>query len=386
MRGHITKRGKDSYSIVMELEKDPLTGKRNQQWISVKGTKKEAEKRLSELLHQLDNGVFIKPSKTTLSEYLERWLKDYVNINLAPRTAEGYQLIMYRHIIPALGNKYLTQLKPEHLQRYYSVKLSTGLSAQTVRHHHTALHKALQTAVEWGLLTRNVADAVKPPKPKCTEMKIWHEDELTTFIEQSKSSPYYALFYTALFTGMRRSELLALKWGNVDLMLCQIHVCRSMHVLKGGEIIFSAPKTAKGKRMIALSPSATSVLREHREQQQLERLGTPITDEDFVFCNIDGKPLLSNTVTHAWSKLIKRLGLKQIRLHDARHTHASLMLKQGAHPKIVQERLGHSGIQITLDTYSHVAPGLQEAAAQRFDDVLSTKYNSQTQEAINNIR
>ncbi|MDD4923397.1 MAG: site-specific integrase [Dehalococcoidales bacterium] len=375
MRGHITKRGKGSYSIVIELEKDLLTGRRNQQWLTVKGTKKEAEKRLSELMHQLDNGIFIKPSKTTLLEYLERWLKDYVNINLAPRTAEGYQLIMHRHIIPTLGSKYLTQLKPEHLQNYYSDKLATGLSAQTVRHHHTALHKALQTAVEWGLLTRNVADAVKSPKPKCTEMKIWNEYELTTFIEQAKGSPYYALFYTALFTGMRRSELLALKWGNVDLMLCQIHVCRSMHVLIGGEIIFSAPKTAKGKRMISLSPSATSVLREHREQQQLERLGTPITDENFVFCNIDGKPLLSNTITHAWSKLIKRLGLKPIRLHDARHTHASLMLKQGAHPKIVQERLGHSGIQITLDTYSHVAPGLQEAAAQRFDDVLSTKYN-----------
>jgi len=386
MRGHITKRGKDSYTIVLELEKDHTSGKRKQQWISVKGTKKEAEKRLSELLHQLDNGVFIKPTKTTLAEYLERWIKDYVNINLAPRTAEGYQMIMHRHIMPALGNKFLTQLKPEHLQKYYSDKLNAGLSAQTVRHHHTALHKALQTAVEWGLLTRNVADAVKSPRPQPNEIKIWNEDELNTFIEQAKISPYYALFYTALFTGMRRSEFLALRWEDVDLLLCQIHVHRSLHVLKGGNIIFRAPKTAKGKRMIALSPSLTSTLREHREKQQLERLGTPIKEDDFVFCNIDGKPLLSNTVTHAWSKLIKRLGLKQIRLHDARHTHASLMLKQGAHPKIVQERLGHSGIQITLDIYSHVAPGLQEAAANRFDDVLSTKYNSPEQEAINIIR
>ena len=170
MRGHIIKRYEDSYSIVLNLGTDPATGKRKQQWITVKGTKKEAEKRLADMLHQLDTGTFMKPSKTTLAEYLERWLKDYAWPYLAPRTAEGYESIIRQHLIPKLGNITLTQLKPEHLQKYYSEMLrsgrcdsSCGLSAQTVRHHHTALHKALQTAVEWGLLSRNAADAVRPP-------------------------------------------------------------------------------------------------------------------------------------------------------------------------------------------------------------------------------
>lgn len=384
MRGHITKRGHDSYSIVINLGIDPTTGKRKQQWVSIKGTKKDAEKRLAELLNQIDTGSFIKPTKTTLAEYLERWLKDYVWPNLAPRTAEGYEHIMCHHVIPVLGNLGLNKLKPEHLQRYYSEKLSSGLSAQTVRHHHTALHKALHTAVEWGLLSRNIADAVCKPRVQPSEIQTWDENDVARFLELNKNSYYYPLFYTALFTGMRRSEYLALRWSDLDLLLCQAYVNRSLHVLKGGQVIYRSPKTAKGRRMIALSPSMASVFREHLEKTKLERsmLGIPLKDDDLVFCKPDGKPLLPNTVTHAWIKLVRRIGLKPIRLHDARHTHASLMLKQGVHPKVVQERLGHAGIQITLDTYSHVAPGLQEAAAKRFDDVLNCKYNKHEKEAI----
>jgi len=384
MRGHITKRGKNSYSIAVSLGKDATTGKYKYQWVSVKGTKKEAEKRLSELLTQIDTGTFMKPSKTTLAEYLERWLKDYVWPNLAPGTAEGYEHIMLRHLVPSLGNIILTQLKPEHLQRYYSEKLSGGLSAQTVRHHHTALHKALQTAVEWGLLSRNVADAVKPPHVEHPEMQTWGEDDIIRFLEAANATPYYALFYTALFTGMRRSELLALRWCDVDLLLCQVYVSRSLHVLRGGKVVFSSPKTAKGRRMIALTPSTTLILREHREKQaaQWAMLGIPLTDEALIFSDLEGDPLLPNTVTHAWIKLVRRIGIKPIRFHDARHSHASLMLKQGAHPKIVQERLGHASIQITLDTYSHVAPGLQEAAANRFDEAFSNKYNKPESEAV----
>ena len=211
MRGHIIKRYKDSYTIVLNLGTDPTTGKRKQQWISVKGTKKEAEKRLSDLLHQLDSGTFIKPSRTTLAEFLERWLKDYVSPNLAPKTAEGYQHIIRRHLIPALGNRTLAQLKPEHLQRYYSEKISAGLSAQTVKHHHTVLHRALQVAVVLEVLSRNVADAVSPPRVQRPDMQIWAEADISCFLEAAKGTPYYVLFYTALFTGMRRSEMLALR-------------------------------------------------------------------------------------------------------------------------------------------------------------------------------
>jgi integrase len=389
MRGHITKRGKNSYSVAISLGKDPVTGKYKQQWVSVKGTKKDAEKRLGELLHQLDTGTFMKPGKTTLGEYLERWLKDYVVPNLAPKTAEGYEHIIRRHLVPALGGIPLTQLKPENLQRYYAEKLSKGrcdgegaLSPRTVRHHHVTLHGALESAVKWGLLSRNPADGVSPPRYQRPECHTLSEDDVHTFLEAARQTPYFALFYTALYSGMRRSELLALRWSDIDLLLCQIYVTRTLHHLRDGNVVFRAPKTAKGRRMIALSPSAVSILREHKEKQKLDRamLGIPLKDDDLVFSDLEGRPLLPDTVTHAWIKLVRRIGLKGIRLHDARHSHASLMLKAGTHPKIVQERLGHASIQITLDTYSHVAPGLQEAAAESFDKLLSGRRDNKAVE------
>jgi integrase len=375
MRGHILKRYKNSYSIVLNLGKDPATGKRKQQWISVKGTKKEAEKRLAELLHQIDAGSFMKPGKTTLEEYLECWLKDYCWASLAPRTAEGYESIVRCHLIPSLGQIHLTQLKPEHLQHTYSEKLAAGLSHRTIRYIHVTLHKALQDAIRLGIIVRNSADAVNPPRVQHYEMHTMNESDIHIFLEFAMPTPYYALFYLALFTGMRRSELLALRWSDVDMILCQLSVTRALHQLQDGSRIFRQPKTAKGRRLISLSPSTAIVLEEHREQQEEIRqaLGLTLSEDDLVFCHKDGKPLLPNTVSHAWTKLANRAGLKGIRLHDARHTHASLMLKQGVHPKIVQERLGHASIQITLDTYSHVAPGLQQAAANRFDDIVLPK-------------
>jgi len=391
MRGHIEKRGKNSYSLAISMGRDANTGKYKYQWVTVKGTKKEAEKRLSEVLNQIDNGTFMKPGKTTLAEYLDRWLKDYAWPNLAPRTAEGYEHIIHHHLIPALGNIALTQLKPEHLQRYYSEKLSNGrcdgkggLNLRTVRHHHMALHTALEHAVKWGLLSRNVADAVNPPTCQRPQWQTLSEDGISTFLQAAKKTPYYALFYLALFTGMRRSELLALRWCDVDLLLCQAYVTRALHHLRTGETVIRAPKSAKGRRMVALSPSAALLLQEHQNKQEAQRamLGIPIKEDDFIFSDLQGKPLLPNTVTHAWIKLVRRTGLKGIRLHDARHTHASLMLKQGVHPKIVQERLGHASIQITLDTYSHVAPGLQEAAAAGFDKMVLPRHENEAVEKV----
>lgn len=382
MRGHIVKRGKDSYTIVLSLGYDPVTCKRLRQWVSVKGNKKEAELKLSELLHQVDTGSFVKPGKVTVGEFLDRWIKDYAWPNLAPRTAEGYEHIIRRHIVPSLGSITLTQLKPEHMQRYYAEKLACGrcdgkgsLSAKTVRHHHITLHDALECAVKWGLLSRNPLDATAPPRPQAHEMHTLDEEKLLAFLEAARPTPYYHIFHLALFTGMRRSEILALRWQDVDLLMGQVSVNRTLHHLRDGSTVFRPPKTAKGRRMIALSPSAALALNEHREKQEamFAALGKSLQDSDLVFCDLDGKPLLPDTITHAWIKLARRMGLGGIRLHDARHTHASLMLKQGISPKIVQERLGHASIQLTLDTYSHVMPGLQEAAARRFDEGLGLR-------------
>ncbi len=191
----------------------------------------------------------------------------------------------------------------------------------------------------------------------------------------ARNTEYYSLFYTLLFTGCRRAEALALRWSDVDLLLGQLSVTRSIQFVDN-KVTFKQPKTAKSRRLIALSPSTVTVLQEYWEAKNRMRqtLDLPlVTDNDLVFSHWDGTPLLPNSVTHAWMKLARRCGLQGIRLHDARHTHASLMLKQGTHPKIVQERLGHAGIAITLDLYSHVAPGLQQAAANKFDDIVLPK-------------
>ncbi len=379
MRGHIVKRGKDSYSISVYMGVDPATGKKRYQWLSVKGNKRDAEKRLAELLHQLDTGTFVKPDKLLFGAFLDQWLKDYCECNLAPNTTQTYAWFVERHIKPVLGQTPLSKLRPEHLQRLYSDKLNAGrrngtggLGERSVRYIHTTIHRALKSAVKLGMVARNVADSVDVPTVKRREMRTMGEQDIGHFLEYARITPYYPLCYLALFTGMRRSELLALKWTAVDLLLCQLSVTRTMHQLHNREIIFRQPKTAKSRRLIALSPSTVAVLREHREAQErlCQTLGITFSEDRLVFCQPDGRPFLPDSITQAWRHLAHRAGLDGIRLHDCRHTHASLLLKQGVHPKIVQERLGHASIQITLDTYSHVAPGLQAAAAARFDEGL----------------
>jgi integrase len=373
MRGHIEQRSKNkgTWSIKIALGKDS-SGKYKYKWYTVQGNKKDAERKLSELLYQLDTGSYIQPGKTTVAEYLDRWLTEYVQPNLSPRGYERYQYIALAYIKPAIGGLLLTQVKPEHIQRCYINWSQRGLSSGTIRYHHAVVHKALQTALKWGLVALNAADGVEIPKLKQIEMQTWNETELSQFLEAAKSSQYYELFYLALFTGMRRSELLALRWQDIDFILGQIYVNRGIHQLRNGSYVFTQPKSTRSRRTIALPPSAIMVLQEYHDKRQMDAamLDLTLTDSALVFSTYDGKPLRPNTITRAWQTIAARAGVKAIRFHDARHTHATLMLKQGIHPKIVQERLGHASIQMTLDTYSHVAPGLQEAAAQCFDDLV----------------
>ncbi|MFC1847669.1 tyrosine-type recombinase/integrase, partial [Chloroflexota bacterium] len=323
MRGHIVQRAKNkgTWSIVIELDKD-ATGKRRQKWVTFQGSHTEASKRLTELLHQLDTGSYIQPGKITVAEYLERWLTEYVKPNLSPKGYERYESISRVHLIPALGKIVLPQLKSEQLQKLYTTKINSGLAARTVRYHHTVLHKALQTALKWGLVARNVADSVDIPRASHNEMQTWNEAELSQFLEAAKDSQYFALFYTALFTGMRRSELLALRWCDVDLILGQISVSRGLHHLKDGSYIFTQPKSTRSRRTIALSPSASKLLQNYHDKRQMDAamLDLSLADDTLVFSTWDGKPLRPNTVTRAWQNIATRAGIKVIRLHDARHT------------------------------------------------------------------
>ncbi len=392
MKGHIRQRSKSSWSLWVDFGSDPETGKRKQQVFTVRGSKSDAQRELRAILTRIEGGAYIKPTKLTVGEFLTQWLEKYVLTNTSPRTAEGYRVIIQRHLMPNLGIIPLTQLQPSRIQGYYAKALSEvranngKLSARTVRNIHKVLSEALSHAVKWQILVRNVALAVDPPRPSQSEMATFTEEQSRLFLEAVAESSYHELFTVALYTGMRRSELLGLPWKDVDVYLAQLSVTRTLHRLSSKGFIFGKPKTAKSRRTIALPPTVCILLRQLKERQIAERLllGLRLQDDDLVFSKPDGKPLDPSTITHTFRKVLKKAGLPTLRFHDLRHTHASLMLKQGIHPKIVSERLGHSSIGITLDTYSHVMPGLQEAAALRFEEGLRQAEEQSAEEMLAN--
>jgi len=213
---------------------------------------------------------------------------------------------------------------------------------------------------------------VDPPRAQRREMTTADADGVKRLLEAVKDTHYYPIFFTAVYTGLRRSELLGLPWGNVDLDMATLSVTDTIHYMKDGQVIIRQPKSRYSRRNVALPPALAIMLREHKAKQTEDKmaLGLNLQDSDLVFSHPDGTPIRPDTVTRAFRLYAERVGLPTTRFHDLRHTHATLLLKQGVHPKIVSERLGHSGIAITLDTYSHVLPGLQEEAARRFEEVL----------------
>ena len=307
------------------------------------------------------------------------------------RTQESYSSMIRCHLLPSLGLIPLDQLRPQHLQKYYAHALSCGcvdkkggLSARSVLYHHRILSEALSHAVKMGLVARNVAEVVDPPRPARVRMITLGPDDILRFLDAARETPYYVLFCTLLYTGLRRGELLALRWCNVDVDMATLYVVETAFKLSTGEYVIKEPKTPHSRRPVALSPSLALLLRKYRSDQELlwAQLGRELRDDEFVFARVDGKPLDPSMVTRTFAKMIRKADLPPIRLHDLRHTHATLMLKAGVHPKIVSERLGHANIGITLDTYSHVLPGLQEAAAERFDKMLEDSISEEKEQGV----
>lgn len=379
MKGHIRERVKGSWEIAIDIGKEPSTGRRRQHFETVRGGKAVAQKRLHELLLSVEQDNYIKPNRLTVAQFLENWLRDYVRSNTAPKTAERYQGIVNVHLIPALGSLSVLALRPEHIQRHYTKALESGrrdgrggLSALTVHKHHRILYEALKYGVRHGILVRNVAEAVDPPQGKSKRLTILGPNEVQLILEAARETPYYTIFFTLAYTGLRRGELFGLRWCDVDLEMSTLSVSQTLQQLRGGEYIFREPKSKHGRRQLALSPSLAIMLWEHQLKQERAwgMLGESLSPTDLVFSHPDGKPFRPNTVTRAFQAIAKSVGLKGARLHDLRHAHATIMLQQGVHPKIVQERLGHSSVATTLDIYSHVLPGLQEAAARRFEEGL----------------
>lgn len=364
MRGSIVKRGAHSFACVVYLGREPATGKERQKWVSFR-TRREAEVHLAHLVGQVTSGAILPPSKLRLGEYLERWLRDYAEGRLAPKTLESYRATVRVHLAPTLGHVPLSRLAPQTIQGYLTRKFQAGLSTTTVRYHAAILRQALRQAAKWGLLAQNPADCVDLPARHRIEMRVWDEEQVRLFLaEARRSSAHYALYFTALTTGMRQGELMGLRWKDVDLTLGIASIQQTLYRL-GKVVVTKEPKSVRSRRA-ALPPMLVNTLRMAQEEQIACRrgLGQAYEDNNLVFCQPNGRPLHAHNVTQRdMPRVAKRAGVPRIRFHDLRHCHATLLLQQGVHPKVVQERLGHSTISMTLDTYSHVVPGMQEQAA-----------------------
>lgn len=378
MRDNIKQRGKKSWAIKLELERDPVTGKRRQAWHTVHGTRRDAEIEKTRLLHQLNEGSYIEPHKVTVRQHLECWLRDYATHHVAAKTLERYREICDKHLIPALGHHRLAKLRPMEIQAYYSEALKAGrlhgeggLSAQTVKHHHRVLSQALRQAVKWQILAKNPCEAVEAPRPVGREMRILDQSQTAALLRAAEGSWLYMPILLAVTTGMRRGEVLGLSWRDVHLDQADLSVTQSLEQTAAG-LALKAPKTPRSRRSISLPALSVEALRRHRTAQNEERLraGPSYAAHGLVCCRADGQPLSPRDLTKAFGRLLARLGFGAVRFHDLRHTHISHLLQAGVHPKVASERAGHASVAITLDIYSHVVPGLQVDAASRIDAAL----------------
>jgi integrase len=275
--------------------------------------------------------------------------------------------------ITALGSVALTQLKPSHIQNAYNEWVKS-LSPATIRYNHAILHKALDRAIILSLISRNEAKRVVLPKKNQTEMTCWDENEVSQFLESTKGSRYYPLFYLALTTGARRGELLGLRWR--DFKDGELNISRGLHQLRDNSYVFLPPKTLKSSRTITLGESVVAMLEAYRAACKVQKkmLGLILKEDDLIFSDVSGdKPWRPNSITRAWAVAVKRAGVRQIRFHDCRHTHASLLLKAGVNVLVVSQRLGHRDISTTYNVYSHLLPGMGKEAATVFDKIMKPK-------------
>ena len=348
------------------LGTDPVTGKKRYHADTVQGTKAEAERRLTELLREKDTGTFTKPSRLTVREYLEQWFRDYAETHVRRRTQEGYRGNLDRYILPRIGHVPLDKLTPRHVQEMESELLRNGgtqgrgLSPTTVLQVHRILSNALGSAVRLGIVVRNVAGAVEPPRITQYEAPTLAWDEVNSLLEQVTDPFYQTLFLLVIQTGLRRSETVGLQWRDVDPAAATLSVRRAWIKLPSGEMELTSPKSRQA-RVVDLPAESVEALKAHRVRQ-----ADVAGKGNFIFCHPDGSPLNPNLVTRVFKRTATKAGLENFRFHDLRHTHASLMLALGVHLKVVSERLGHSGIGITGNHYSHVLPTVQKGAVEQF--------------------
>lgn len=333
-------------------------------------TRADVSTKLAAAIRDKDRGLMPPPERQTVRDHLASWLTAN-KARLEPSTWLRYEQYARLHIVPSLGRVRLAALTPQHLQHLYAMKLEAGLSPTTVNHLHTCLHTALEAAFRLGLVARNVADMVDPPRKVSREMQVYSPALARTLLEAVSGTREEALYTLALFTGMREGELLGLRWQNVQLAEGYLTVQTALKNVNNRRWL-GKPKTEAGRRKIMLPPTAVAALHAHRRRQLEERLaeGAAWQENDLVFCTRTGNHIAGSNLRMAHMRLLRRLKLPYIRFHDLRHTAATLLLLQGVPVKVVSEMLGHANVTITMNLYMHVLPTMQRAAVEAMEALL----------------
>jgi integrase len=378
MRGNITRRGKSSWRIKYDVGADE-TGKRLIQYKTVRGTKREAEMVLARLLNELAEGRYVAPTVETVGSYAHHWLANVAPATRSAVTIERYRSIIETHIKPALGSVPLQGLDGVKIDRFYAHLRENGrrggggLSSMTMHHVHTLLGQILASAVKAKRLARSpISDAETAPKPKRQTVEVLNEDEVAALLNYLQGHWLYMPVLTALSTGLRRGEVVALRWQDIDLDKARLQVDQSVEELNG-QFRFKAPKTDRGRRTIDIPARLVEALKQHRKEQSAMRLrlGLGKDANDLVFTTLLGDMLYPNYVTEALATECKAAGVKRVRFHALRHTHLSLLLRSGVPVHTVAARAGHAKASTTLDNYAHLLGGEDGFAASIADAILA---------------
>ena len=339
-------------------------------------TRAEVKAKAAELLQHVQAGLDVLTPDQTLEQYLERWLVDVAQHAVRPTTYDSYERVIRVRVLPDLGKVKLRSLTPQQLQALYNKLLQKPLSPTSVVRTHAVLHSAFDQALRWNLIPRNPCDATRPPRIKRLEMQSLNREQVSTLIESASSPMTRALYAVAATAGLRRGETVALRWSDVDFERRQLTVRRTAHRVRGQGIVMGEPKTNAGRRTVRLSSVALGALRAHRAAQLEQRLkaGPAWADMNLVFTSVIGTTIEEARVTRLFKRDLAAAGLPNIRLHDLRHTAATLLVEQGVSMKAVQAAMGHSTISITMDIYAHVTPQMQDSVAEAMDKLFGTDH------------
>jgi len=334
-------------------------------------TRREVQEKLKTAQRELHQGLLATGPQQTIKQFLERWLEDAYKPTVKPLSYAGFRSVITYHLIPAFGSIAVQKLTPDMIRAYFKQKLDGGLKPSMIGYIHKVLRRALEDAMKSGLVARNAAKLVKPPRVEQSEFQVLTVEQAEHLLEVARGSSLDVLLTVALTTGMRRGELLALHWGDIDFDKHTVFVHRTVARISGRGMVESEPKTKSSRRHIRLPAVAVEALKRHRTQQeQMKQVAERWQEKGLVFPGRDGNYLYPNTLANRFNKLLGQAGLPHLRFHDLRHSAATILLAIGVNPKEVQERLGHSSITMTMDVYGHVLPTMQQDAVNKIDTLF----------------